>query len=167
MELLNSRRIMNIGVMAAIYALLNVVCAPLAFDQIQLRFSEMLMLLCFFNKDYIFSLTIGCFITNLNSPLGFSDVGFGTAATLAAAMLIYFFRDKLNLFVVSLFPVVINGFVVGAELHFINRLPFWQSVLTVSVGEFICVSMLGVVIISALSKKRGFMKVITAGTETE
>ena len=167
MEIINSRRVMNIGVVAGLYALLNVLCAPLAFDQIQLRFSEMLILLCFFNKDYIFSLTLGCFITNMNSPMGFVDVGFGTTASLMAALLIYTLRDKINLFVASIIPVVINGFVVAAELYFLSGSPFWQSVATVSLGEFICVSVLGVLILSYLSKKRGFMKAIMTGTDIE
>ncbi|MCR5540400.1 MAG: QueT transporter family protein [Ruminococcus sp.] len=167
MELINSRRMMNIGVMTALYVLMTVLCAPLAFGQVQLRFSELLMLLCFFNKDYIFSLTVGCFISNTMSPLGFADVGFGPTATLVSAVLIYAFREKTNLLVASIFPVVINGFVVAAELHYIQGLPFWESVVYVSLGEFICVSVIGVFVIGMLSKKRGFMKVIMTGNDID
>ena len=165
MELINSRRMMNIGVMTALYVLLTILCAPLAYDQVQLRISELLMLLCFFNKDYIFSLTVGCFISNMMSSLGFADVGFGSMATLASAVLIYAFREKINLLVASIFPVVINGFVIAAELHFIQGLPFWESVVYVSLGEFICVSVIGVFVIGMLSKKKGFMKVIMTGND--
>ena len=101
------------------------------------------------------------------SPLGFADVGFGPTATLISAVLIYVFRKKTNLFVVSLFPVVLNGFIIGAELHFIKRLPFWKSVAYVSLGEFICVSLLGVFVIGMLSKKKGFMKVIMTGNDID
>lgn len=167
MELINSRRMMNIGVMTALYVLMTVLCAPLAFGQVQLRFSELLMLLCFFNKDYIFSLTVGCFISNTMSPLGFADVGFGPTATLVSAVLIYAFREKTNLLVASIFPVVINGFVVAAELHYIQGLPFWESVVYVSLGEFICVSVIGVFVIGMLSRKKGFMKVIMTGTDIQ
>ena len=167
MELINSRRMMNIGVMTALYVLMTVLCAPLAFGQVQLRFSELLMLLCFFNKDYIFSLTVGCFIANTMSPLGFADVGFGPTATLVSAVLIYAFREKTNLLVASIFPVVINGFVVATELHYIQGLPFWESVVYVSLGEFICVSVIGVFVIGMLSRKKGFMKVIMTGTDIQ
>lgn len=167
MELINSRRMMNIGVMTALYVLMTVLCAPLAFGQVQLRFSELLMLLCFFNKDYIFSLTVGCFISNTMSPLGFADVGFGPTATLVSAVLIYAFREKTNLLVASIFPVVINGFVVATELHYIQGLPFWESVVYVYLGEFICVSVIGVFVIGMLSRKKGFMKVIMTGTDIQ
>ena len=167
MELINSRRMMNIGVMTALYVLMTVLCAPLAFGQVQLRFSELLMLLCFFNKDYIFSLTVGCFISNTMSPLGFADVGFGPTATLVSAVLIYAFRERINLLVASIFPVVINGFVVATELHYIQGLPFWESVVYVSLGEFICVSVIGVFVIGMLSRKKGFMKVIMTGTDIQ
>lgn len=163
MEIFNSRRITNIGVVAAIYVVITLLGSGLAYGQVQFRISEALVLLCFFNKDYILSMTIGCFIANLFSTVGLVDTVVGTAATLISVILIYALRNKLNLFFVSLFPVIFNGIFVGAELKLIAHLPFFASVAWVALGEFVCVSILGVVIFKALSENKRFMKLILAG----
>lgn len=163
MEIFNSRRITNIGVVAAIYVVLTLLGSGLAYGQIQFRVSEALVLLCFFNKDYIISMTIGCFIANLFSTVGLIDTVVGTSATLISVLLIYACRKKLNLFLVSLFPVVLNGIFVGAELKLVAKLPFFFSMGTVALGEFVCVSILGVVLFKALSQNKRFMKLIMAG----
>ncbi len=165
MELFNARRITNIGVMTAVYVVATLLCSPLAYKEIQFRVSELLMLFCFFNKDYIISMSMGCFIANLFSPLGFVDVGFGTSATIAAALLIYLCRNKVNLFVASLFPVVSNGLIIAAELKYVSNAPYWLSVGTVALGEFVCVSIIGVIVVGNLSKNKGFMKLIMTGTD--
>ena len=164
MEYFNSRRITNIGVMTALYVVATLACSPLAYGQVQFRVSEMLMLLCYFNKDYIISMTLGCVIVNIFSPLGFMDVVFGTAATLIAALLIYCTRNKVNLLVASLFPVVANGLIVGAELTYLFHENFFVNAGFVALGEFVCVSVLGVIVVGALSKNESFMKLIMSGT---
>ena len=73
MEIFNSRRITNIGVVAAIYVVVTLLGSGLAYGQVQFRVSEALVLLCFFNKDYILSMSIGCFIANLFSTVGLID----------------------------------------------------------------------------------------------
>ncbi len=166
MEIFNTRRIVNIGVVSAIYVVLTVALAGLSYGQVQFRVSEALVLLCFFNKDYIISMTIGCFIANLFSSLGLIDTLVGTAATLISVVLIYVCREKLNLVVVSLFPVVINGVFVAAELKFVSNLPFFISMGWVALGEFVCVTIIGVTIIKALSRNKQFMKLIMAGNDT-
>ncbi len=167
MEIINSRRITNIGVMAALYVALTLLCSPLAYNDVQFRFSELLMLFCYFNKDYILSVTLGCCIVNIWSPLGLIDVGFGTAATLIAALMIYLLRRKVNLFVASLFPVLTNGFIIAAELKIVLGLPYWLSAGTVALGEFVCVSIIGFLIVHSLVKNRSFMKLIMAGTDVK
>jgi uncharacterized membrane protein len=165
MEIFNTRRITNIGVMTALYVVATLACSPLAYGQVQFRVSELLMLLCFFNKDYIISMTLGCFIVNIFSPLGVIDVAFGTSATLIAALLIYLLRNRTNLFVASLFPVISNAVLVGAELTILYGDPFPINAGWVALGEFVCVSILGVIVVSALAKNKGFMKLVTAGVE--
>ena len=167
MEFFNSRRITNIGVMTALYVVATLACSPLAYGQVQFRISELLMLLCYFNKDYIISMTLGCVIVNLFSPLGFIDVAFGTAATLIAALLMYFTRDKINLLVSSLFPVVCNGLIVGGELTYLFHTKFYINAGFVALGEFVCVTILGVIVVGALSKNDSFMKLIMSGTNKE
>ena len=165
MELFNSRRITNIGVMTAIYVVATLLCAPFAYKEVQFRISEILMLFCFFNKDYVISLTLGCFIVNLWSPMGYLDVAFGTIATVIAAILIYLLRKRINLFVASLFPVVMNGLLIGAELNYVYKSPFWLNAALVALGEFVCVSIIGVIVVSLMKKNNSFMKLVMAGTD--
>lgn len=166
MEIFNARRLTSIGVVAAIYVIATLLCAPLAYNAVQFRVSEMLMLLCVFNKDYIISMTVGCMLANLFSSLGLIDLAFGTAATLIAALLMYAFGKKLNLFCLSLFPVVSNALIVGAEIKLVFHDPFWINAAWVALGEFVCVSILGVIVFTGLKKNQGFMKLITAGHQT-
>ena len=165
MSKFNAHRIANIGVVAAVYVVITILLGNLAYGPIQFRVSEALMLLCFFNKDYILSLTLGCFIANIFSTVGPIDTVVGTSATLIAAILIYVFRKEdntLRMLLCSLFPVVANGLLVGAELKYVFGLPFWLSAGEVALGEFVCVTVLGVIVFRLLSKNRGFMKLIMA-----
>lgn len=165
MSKFNAHRIATIGVVAAIYVVVTIVGADLSYGPIQFRVAEALMLLCFFNKDYIFSLTIGCFIANIFSTVGLIDTVVGTSATLISAIMIYLFRkedDTVRLVICSLFPVIANGLLVGAELNLVLKLPFWLSVGEVAFGEFVCVTVLGVIVFRLLSKNKGFMKLIMA-----
>ena len=116
MEIFSARRLTNMGLIAAIYVVATMLCSSLAYGQVQFRISEVLMLLCYFNKDYIISLSIGCLIVNLFSTLGMVDVVFGTLATVVAAVLIYLLRNKVNLVLASLFPVISNAVIVGVIL---------------------------------------------------
>ena len=163
MEIFNSRRLTNIGVVASVYVVTTLLCAPLAYNAVQFRVSEMLMLLCVFNKDYIISMTLGCLIANIFRSLGMIDAAFGTFATLIAAVLMYMLRNKLNLFCLSLFPVISNALIVGAEIKFVFHDPFWINAAWVALGEFVCVSILGVIVFTGLKKNKGFMNLITAG----
>lgn len=165
MSKFNAHRIAIIGVVAAIYVVVTVVGADLSYGPIQFRVAEALMLLCFFNKDYIFSLTIGCFIANIFSTVGLIDTVVGTSATLISAVLIYICRkeeDTLRMVICSLFPVIANGLLVGAELNLVLKLPFWLSVGEVALGEFVCVTVLGVIVFKLLSQNKAFMRLIMA-----
>jgi uncharacterized membrane protein len=147
------------ALIAAIYVDITLVTASFAYRDIQFRIAEVLVLLAFFRKDYVIGVTIGCFIANLFGPLGFIDAIFGTLATLLSGLLIAYSR---HLFVATLFPVVINGLVVGAELYFLEGLPFWLTSLFVAIGEFVVVSGFGYIIFTRLRKQEFFMKLINA-----
>jgi len=149
------------AVVAAIYFLLSFITQPFTFSNIQIRIAEMLVLLCFFRKDFAIGVTIGCLLTNTLSisMLGFWDMLFGTLATLLSCVLVSFMK---RLFIASLIPVVINGFVVGAEMYFLADLPFFLTVATVAIGELLAVSVVGYTIMMALGKKHFFQQTIRA-----
>ena len=166
MESISTRRITKAGVVAAIYVVLTVSLSALSYGGIQFRIAEALMLLCLFSKDYVVSLTIGCFIANIFSTVGAVDTIVGTSATLIAGLCIYLLRNKLNYFTASLFSVVINGVFVGLELWIVLKLPLVLSMVQVAAGELVCVTILGGILLKALSKNRGFMAMITNEKES-
>lgn len=137
------------------YFLLCLVSSPIAFMGIQVRIAEVLVLLCFFNRRYTIGVTLGCFIANLFSPLFPWDILFGTLATLISCLLVSFSK---HLAIATLFPVVINGFVIAGELYFLSEAGFWVHVGLVSLGEFIAVSILGYIIFQIIGRNKALQR---------
>lgn len=157
MKNLSIKRIVRLSMVAAVYVALTLSLSFISYGNIQFRVAEMLMLLCFYKKDYGISLTIGCFIANLFSPMLIWDITFGTLATVLAVLLIYI---SPNIYVASLAPVITNGIIVGFELNKALSMPFFISCLEVAAGEFVCVSILGVAVFKLLEKNERFMTII-------
>lgn len=154
MKNLDLRKIVIIGVTAALYAALTVFLAPISYGPIQFRLSEVLNLLAFVNPIFAPGIVLGCFIANLFSPLGIIDVVFGTSATLIAVIMI---MKTKNLFVASLWPVIVNGVIIGIELQYAFQVPFLIGAFQVAIGEFVVVSIIGTVIFSRILKNQGLM----------
>ena len=87
------------------------------------------------------------------------DMVFGTAATVLAVLLIYI---SPNIYIASLAPVVTNAFIVGFELYYFLDLPFWLSCFQVAFGEFVCVSVLGVILFKLFEKNKRFMELLVS-----
>lgn len=153
----NTTEIIKIAIVAAIYAVITVAISPLSYGPLQFRFSEILVLLCFYNRKYCVSMIVGCLIANLFSPMALLDVPFGTLATILAV--VFLSRSK-NLFLGSLWAAIFNGIIVGAELYIAFKEPLLLSMGTVALGEFVVVSVLGVIVFKFLRKNRYFMKLI-------
>lgn len=151
-------RLAIMAMVAAIYAVLTIVL-PLSYGDIQFRIAEILVLLCFYNKDYCVSLTLGCAIANLFSPFALIDVPVGSAATLIAVILMW---KCPSLYVASLFPVITNGLLVGAELTYMYNTPFWLNAASVAIGEFAVICIAGVILFrTVLQRNEHFMKLIS------
>ncbi|MCH5195512.1 MAG: QueT transporter family protein [Oscillospiraceae bacterium] len=148
-EIFNTKNMVRLALVAAAYAVLTLVIAPLSYAAVQFRFSEALVLLCFYRKDYCASMILGCFIANLFSPFGLYDIIFGTLATAVAVIPMYYIK---NIYVASLLPVISNGFIVGFELFLCGE-PFWFSAGTVALGEAVVVCVLGVLLFKLVFEK--------------
>ena len=136
-----SKKVAQIGIIAAVYAVLTIFLAPISYGNIQFRMSEILTLFAFFNPIFIPGLTLGTFIANFLSPLGIIDIIFGTAATFIS---VFMMSKMKNLIVASLWPVVVNGLIIGIELNYLFQLPLALTVFQVAFGEFVVVTLLGV-----------------------
>ncbi len=158
MRKFSTKRIARIAIVAALYFAITIAVAPIAFGQVQFRVSEILVLLCFYNKDYCYSMGLGCLLANFFSPMWTFDVPFGTLATVIAVVLMVFWGK--NLLIASLFPVIVNGIIVGLELYAAFGLPILMSMVSVAFGELVVVTIVGVPVFKLLEKNQTFMKLI-------
>ena len=152
------RDIARLAIVCALYVGLTYIFSFASYGDIQFRISEILILLCFFRKDYTISLVLGTLLANIGSPMGIVDVVFGTIATLLSCLSICFLK---NLYLCMIPPVLFNGVIVGLELHFILELELVPSMISVAIGEA-AVMVVGIVLFTILKKNRAFMKMIDA-----
>lgn len=131
--------ITQIGLVAAVYAALTILLTPFSYGAVQVRIAEALMLLCCCRKRWCAALTIGCLIANLFSAMP-TDILFGTLATAIAAVLMYRIQKPM---IAAFVPAIINGFIIGAQLCLMYKIPFAVAFLGVAAGEAIAVVPIG------------------------
>ena len=145
------------GMIAAIYAALTLIFAPISFNAVQFRISEAMTVLPILLPEAVPGLAVGCLVANILGGAALTDVIGGTLATLIAAILTRTLRKKPVLAMAS--PVVINGLIVGPLVYFcyeyqsvfsLGALGF--TVFTVALGEAVVVAVLGTLLIKALPK---------------
>lgn len=132
------------AMVAALYAALTLGLAPVSYGAVQVRVSEFMSLLAFYDKGLIPGLipglTLGCLISNVGSPFGITDMLIGTSATFLG---LYFMRFCRSAFLASLMPVFSNGLLIGFELNYMADLPLLPTMGYVALGEIISVTILG------------------------
>ena len=146
------------AVIAAMYVVLTFVSSSmgLASGEIQIRLSEMLVILPAFTPAAIPGLILGCLLSNLLTGCTVIDIVFGSLATLIAAVLSYQLRNHKYPLLVTVPPVVANMIVVPFILKFSYGVPLPIPVMmaTVGIGEVISCMVLGSVLYFALDKRR-------------
>ena len=151
---MNPRQAAFIGMLAAIYAVTTVMLGELGYSWIQVRLSEALTSLPYLFGVYaVAGLTLGVLIANLFSPVGLSDIVFGPFLTLIAALLSW----KLNFnrrIVACIYPVVVNALGVSAYVARFYGVPYFASVFSIGIGEFISAVIVGYPLLRALEKSR-------------
>ena len=158
-----TNRMTKIAVTAAIYIIITFMFGAISYGPVQFRIAEAMVLLAFYDKDYIYALTIGCFISNIMGPYGLPDIIFGTAATLISAYAVYFTARKIKsrdiaMVIASLWPTIVNAVFIGYMLKITAGLPFVLSILQVGAGEFVVVTLAGVPLFKLIENK--YMKTV-------
>lgn len=171
---ITTKQLVQTALIAAIYAALTAVFMSISFTPLQLRVSEVMVFIAYFNPFSIVGLTLGCFIANLlMSPTPFYDCIFGTLATLLSVGAISltakaFNGSKLGVLVSSIWPVLFNGLIVGAMLCFAGIVPMEEgsrvftvlsTMTSVGFGEMLVVTVMGVPFTYLIMTK--YKKVIT------
>lgn len=143
---------------AALYAVLTLLLPVASYGPIQFRFSEILVLLVFYNKRFIPGLVLGCALANLFSPMLVFDVIFGTLSSYIAFILM---QKAKNLYIASIFPVLLVSVpAIGTWLILASDEVFFVLLMQFMLSEFVMVSIIGVILFKILEKNEGFMSYI-------
>ncbi len=143
------------AMIAAIYVVLTVLGASLAFGEVQIRFSEALTILPAFTPAGIPGVFLGCLISNILGGAILPDIIFGSLATLIGAVFTWLLRNQSR-YLAPLPPIVANAVVVPFILKFGYQvpLPIPFMMLTVGIGEVISCGILGMFLYSVLNRYR-------------
>ncbi len=150
------------GITAALYVVLTMLVAPIAYGPIQCRISEILTILPAFSMGYVPGVSLGCLLANLFNPagnLGPVDVIGGTLATVIAGIFSRILGKKNKLLAI-IPPIVANGLIVGGYLPFllvddtseITAAVVGISMLEVAASEAVLLIVVGIPLILLINK---------------
>ena len=137
------------AVIAALYITLTII-NPIGHGAIQIRLSEALCVLPFFDRKYIKGIVIGVAIANAFSPLGVADVAFGVAVVLISYAISYFVK---NIWINIIQYSVVAGLLIGIELYIVFNLPFMFSFFSITASTFI-IATIGAMFIKLLRRSK-------------
>ena len=152
------RFICHAALIAAVYVLLTYIAAAMGLSSgaVQIRFSEALCILPYFTTAAIPGVTVGCLLANLLTGCALWDIVFGTLATLIGAIFARALRKRKWL--VPLPSVLSNMAIIPFVLMWVynaeEAYPF--LLLTVGIGEVISIYGLGMLLLTALEKRKIF-----------
>ncbi len=141
------------AMIAAIYVVLTVLFAPIAFGQVQIRIAEALTVLPIFTPAAIPGLFVGCLIGNIIGGAVLPDIIFGSLATLFGAVFTYLLRRQSK-YLAILPPIFANTIIVPFVLRYAYSivLPIPFMMITVGIGEVLSCGVLGMIVYTALQK---------------
>ena len=164
------RKIAFAGVVAALYAAMTIIIAPISYGPVQFRIAEALCILPFFYPVTALSLFIGCVIANLFSPYGILDIVAGSMASLLAALVTMQLgrirRDTLAMKTLAcLPPVIFNALIIGAVIAWSSTSggeAFWPAFIVngfqVGLGQILVMYGVGLPLMVYLPKSNIFKK---------
>lgn len=164
------------AIVGAAYAALTMLLAPISYNAVQMRVSEVLCILPFFLPMTTWGLFLGCALANIVSAAGIWDVVFGSLATLLACLCIQTLgqhgrgaKSWLRILLAALMPVIWNGVIIGFLLMWTItdvKFPelnaaFWAIGGSVALGEAVVMFVLGVPLMRFLPTQAWFRKIVS------
>ena len=148
----NTRTLVRAALIAALYTVLTLLLQPLSYGEVQIRFSEALTLLPILLPEAVPALAVGCLLANILGGCTIFDIVFGTLATLLAALCTRRLRNRFWL--AALMPVLFNGVIVGAVVHYCYApiFPLPLSMLSVAAGEAVACLVIGPLLIRVMQR---------------
>jgi len=151
-DLFSARRLARGAMIAALYAAITLLLAPISYGPLQLRVAESMTLLPVLFPEAIPGLFVGCLLANLLGGAHFLDVVFGSLTTLAAALATRLLCKRVVL--AALPPVLFNGLVVGVLVHYLYapEIALPLCMLYVAVGQAIACYALGLPLLAGMRR---------------
>ena len=139
------RQLCACAIVAALYAAITILTAPLSYGLVQFRLSEALVVLCAVEPILGVGITLGCFLANLFSTVTALDMIFGTLATALACLWTARCRRP---WLVPLPNVLVNAVLVGGMLAWVIfpdnlAVGFATAASQVGFGELVVMYALG------------------------
>jgi len=140
------------AIIASLYAALTLLLAPISYGEVQFRLAEALTALPILLPEAVPALAVGCLLANILGGCPVYDIVFGTLATLLAALCTRALRGRVCL--ALLMPVLFNGLIVGAVVHFCYApmIPMLLCMFFVAAGEAAVCLLIGPMVLSAIRR---------------
>ena len=145
------------ALLAALYVVLTVPFEPISFGPIQFRISELLMILIIINPKHSIGIILGCFVANFASDMPW-DILIGTFATALAAFAMSKTKNE-NLALV--WPAVMNGVIIAAELYYFLGLPFFASMISIFLSELVIVYLPGKILLPKIRNNERLLEMLS------
>lgn len=150
----NSKVLAKNAFYMGIYIALCIVFQPISYGEVQIRIAEALCILPIFDSYAVYSVTLGCLISNLIGGGNIIDVIFGSLATFIGLFAIRYI--KVNNFFIKMLPSILsNTIIIPLVLRYgygIKNLPIYISALFIAIGEIISIYIIGYILYSSLLK---------------
>jgi uncharacterized membrane protein len=151
------------AVMAALYAALTIVLAPISYGLVQLRIADALLPLPYvLGWPMAIGLFLGCAVANVFGGLGPVDILFGSFFNLLAGLLVSNRKTCPHWILAWLYPTLIIGLGIPAYLTVLFYQPYIVGVLSIMTSTGI-VAAIGVVVLFAVD--RAFPRPPVKGTK--
>lgn len=131
---MNAKQIAKAGLIGALYAVLTIGLAPIAFGPMQFRVAEMLKPLLFRSPIYLVGLVVGMVVGNFFSPFGLLDTAVMPGLIFVAGVAA---RHIPNRWAGCIFMAGITSVGVAMVLHLAIHLPFFITAVYIFVPEVI------------------------------
>ena len=155
---MNTKKISLTAVIAALYAAIVIILAPISFGPIQLRVADALIpLAALLGLPAIYGVALGALVANTYWFLSPIDVILGALANLIAGYIIYRYREKLV--PASLAASATIGIIVGGYLWLFFpppsilgiQLPAWLGmIISITLSSILAVTVIGLSLLKLL-----------------
>lgn len=167
----DTQGLVKAGLVTALYIVITMFVAPVAFGPIQFRISEGLNFMGLYNKRYIASITLGVMIVNaIQSTI--VDVVVGSFHTLVSLLLARFiakwavkvFEKKVKdpmiiRYIVMTLVFTFTMFIIAAMLMYMGFADFfWETYAFLALSEFIVMTLGGLIMYYLIAPRIDFNK---------